>query len=116
MDDMTFSNIINNSRSTAAVSQDALVGPRSGERLWDVPQATPADVDAAVSAAQAAFSTWKRTTTAERQSRLRGLAHLLAENKALLSGIIGRETGKSVRNHSLPPPKQPSLCSLRPLL
>ncbi|SPO06188.1 related to aldehyde dehydrogenase (NAD+), mitochondrial [Cephalotrichum gorgonifer] len=94
MDDLAFFNTINNDRSSSE-NQESLLAPRSNKPLWKVPLATTADVDAAVAASQEAFRSWRQTPLEERQSQVRGLARLLEENKALLSGIISQETGKS---------------------
>ncbi|KAJ2898194.1 hypothetical protein MKZ38_004120 [Zalerion maritima] len=80
MDTLVFFNIINNDKCSGA-AWDAVVAPRSGKPLWDVPLASLGNVNTDVGAAQEAFRSWKQTAVEQR--------------KALLSKIIGQETGKS---------------------
>jgi 2-formylbenzoate dehydrogenase len=70
------------------------LNPATGETIATVPAATPADVDAAVRAGQAAFESWRRLAPRERARRVRELAELvrahaeeLAELDALNSGM-----------------------------
>lgn len=66
------------------------------EREWgSVPQATPADIDAAVHAAHAAFhGSWSAVLPAARFELLRKLGELVAENAELLACTQVRENGK----------------------
>jgi aminobutyraldehyde dehydrogenase len=60
-----------------------VVNPRSEETVADIPEASPAQVDAAVEAAAQAFETWSRTTPAERAALLLKLADRIeAEGEA----------------------------------
>ena len=53
---------------------DPVFNPRTGEIIADVPEASLAQVDAAVDAAARAFGAWSRTTPAERSALLHTLA------------------------------------------
>ena len=71
--------------------QDSLSGrtmdslnPATGELLTQVPLANAEDVDAAVNAAEKAFSIWKRTSAVERQDALLKIADLLEAKKTFL--------------------------------
>ena len=64
--------------------------PRPRRRSWQLTDATPAQVDAAVNAAEKAFQTWSRTTPAERSTLLLKLADAIdreAESFAALEAL-----------------------------
>lgn len=71
-----------------------VLDPATGEPLGLLPHATDADVDAALQAAHAAFSAWRRTAPLQRSAILRNAAQLLRERSDALSWIITRELGK----------------------
>ena len=54
--------------------------PANGETLAKFTDASDADVDAAVAAAQEAFKTWRKTTTTERAAILNKIADVIDEN------------------------------------
>jgi succinylglutamic semialdehyde dehydrogenase len=68
--------------------------PVTQNSVWEGSSATEADVDAAVSAARAAFKIWKRVSLEERIQICRKFAELLKENQEKLATVIGSETGK----------------------
>ena len=74
-----------------------LRNPASGEVLCQVPAATPADVDRAVSAARQAFddSAWSRTRPRERQNLLWKLADLMERDGEILAQLECLNNGKS---------------------
>lgn len=91
----TFYNIINGEkRSAAKVHQ--VTDPRTEELLWDVPVATPEDLEEAITAANKAFKTWGKSTIPERQAILAKMSDVISENAAELAELARRETGKSV--------------------
>ena len=59
--------------------------PANGDELAKFTDATDADVDAAVAAAQEAFKTWRKTTTAERAAILNKIADVIDENAELFA-------------------------------
>lgn len=64
--------------------EETIYNPRTGASLLKLPEATAAQVDAAVGAATAAFPQWSRTTPAERSRALFALADRIeAEGEAL---------------------------------
>jgi gamma-glutamyl-gamma-aminobutyraldehyde dehydrogenase len=72
--------------------------PIDGSRLTTIADGTPADVDAAVRAARAAFEagTWSRMAPAERKKRLLRLAALI-EERALELAVLGvRDNGTEI--------------------
>jgi acyl-CoA reductase-like NAD-dependent aldehyde dehydrogenase len=81
--------------------------PRIDQPLWPCPVASTTDLDDAVAAAQTAFRGWADTDIARRQKVLLDLADILCAETELISGIICKETGKSVRD---PAASQPGPC------
>ncbi|PZU44729.1 MAG: succinate-semialdehyde dehydrogenase [Microbacterium sp.] len=73
----------------------AVVNPATGETLATYPEATDAEVEAAIAAADGAYRGWGRTSTpAERAALLRRVAELHRERRDELAAIIVREMGK----------------------
>ncbi|MGE3231242.1 MAG: aldehyde dehydrogenase [Hyphomicrobium sp.] len=71
------------------------LNPATGEPWATMPEASAADVDRAVEAAQRAFEgPWRRTTATERGRYLRKLADLVAANAEALGRIETTDTGK----------------------
>jgi betaine-aldehyde dehydrogenase len=73
-----------------------VVDPATGEVYASAPRSTAPDVDAAFSAASAAFAGWKRTTPAERQAALLAMADAVEQAAARLVAAEARNTGKPV--------------------
>ncbi|AKE58716.1 succinylglutamate-semialdehyde dehydrogenase [Citrobacter farmeri] len=68
--------------------------PVQGDVLWEGHDADAAQVMQAARAARAAFPAWARRPFSERQAIVEKFAGLLENNKAELTAIIARETGK----------------------
>lgn len=68
--------------------------PATGAPIWTGPAAKPAEVDAAVARARAAFPAWSARPLEERAALLRAFAARLTERKADLADLISREVGK----------------------
>jgi aminobutyraldehyde dehydrogenase len=69
---------------------EPVIDPKTEEAIVDLPEASPAQVDAAVGAAAKAFETWSRTTPAERSALLLKLADAIdaeAESFATLEAL-----------------------------
>jgi 1-pyrroline dehydrogenase len=75
---------------------DDIVDPATGDVVFAAPSSDAADVDAAVNAAAAAFSTWGRTTPAERATALLKLADLLEARQDDLVNVESTNAGKPV--------------------
>ena len=73
----------------------AVIDKFSGETIGEVPLASEADVDAAVTAARGAFDGWSRTPAHRRAAVLRAAADLLAGRRDELARTIAREAGKA---------------------
>ncbi|MGO4146334.1 aldehyde dehydrogenase family protein [Paenarthrobacter sp. YAF11_1] len=77
------------------MSAFAVIDPATGTKHAQYPAATDAEVEAGLSAAQATYQDWSRTTTvAERAALAKRLAELFVERKDKLAAIINREMGK----------------------
>lgn len=68
--------------------------PATGEVLGSFPDATEADVNAAVAAARRAFTPWKKITPYDRGRLLQKAAALIEKNAEELSQLITLENGK----------------------
>jgi betaine-aldehyde dehydrogenase len=74
-----------------------LTDPSNGDSLGVVALAGPADVDAAVGAARAAFPAWSRATPAERGSALLALSRVLEARAEEFAQVESRQAGKPIR-------------------
>ncbi|PSR31432.1 MAG: aldehyde dehydrogenase [Sulfobacillus benefaciens] len=68
--------------------------PATGEPLWEVPRSTPEDLNQAVEAARAAFSSWRLVPGPKRGEILFRVGQLLLERKAELAAKMTQEMGK----------------------
>jgi betaine-aldehyde dehydrogenase len=83
-----------------------VVNPVTGEAYATAPLSGPADVDAAMAAAAAAFPGWRDTTPAERQRALLKIADAFEERAEELIAAEVENTGKPVgltRSEEIPP-------------
>src|ERR1700693_4568213 len=71
--------------------------PSNGEKLAAVAQGSSADIDAAVSAARAAFPKWRALTPHARARYLYALARLVQKHSRLLAGLETMDNGKPIR-------------------
>lgn len=100
IDTFQFYNIIDGGKRSSSASHK-VTDPRTEEPLWDVPIATPADLEEAIAAANKAFKTWSKSTIPERQEALAKMSEVIENHAAELSELARRETGKSVRDSRL---------------
>ena len=71
-----------------------VISPSTGETVAELPMATEADIDDALSAAEAGFRTWRRTPAYDRSKILHGVAHRMRERRNELARSIAQELGK----------------------
>ncbi|MGJ4914291.1 aldehyde dehydrogenase family protein [Bradyrhizobium sp. HKCCYLRH2060] len=71
-----------------------VVDPATGETIDSVPEAGPADVDAAIHAAEIAFQSWKTTPVAERARLQKNAARLMRESAGEVGRLLTRELGR----------------------
>ncbi len=73
---------------------EPVLNPASGEILGQLPHASREDLDRALSAAQRAFETWKKTSPLERSAILRKVAELARERAQDIGRNITLDQGK----------------------
>jgi malonate-semialdehyde dehydrogenase (acetylating)/methylmalonate-semialdehyde dehydrogenase len=73
-----------------------VISPVDGIVLADMPCSSAADLDAAVEAARAAFSTWSRTPIKERVQVFFRYKYLLEKNLPELAALVAAENGKTL--------------------
>ena len=86
-------------------AEEAILNPRTGELILDLPEAAPDQIDTAVDAAEAAFGTWSRTTPAERSRYLLKIADAIeaeAEGFAALEALNCGKPINAVLNDEIP--------------
>ncbi len=71
--------------------------PATGELLGRVPQATVADVDAAVKAARKAFPAWSKLSGFERAKHLYALARHIQKRERFFAVLETMDNGKTIR-------------------
>jgi aminobutyraldehyde dehydrogenase len=77
-----------------ADAPEAVINPRTEETIVTLPDASPAQVDAAIEAATKAFQTWSRTTPAERSALLLKLADAIDKEAEAFAVLEALNTGK----------------------
>ena len=80
--------------ATGEAGSMAVVNPATGAEIGQCPKASPAQLDAALKAADDAFAGWSRTPGAERHAILRRAADLLRERAPAIATVITAEMGK----------------------
>jgi aminobutyraldehyde dehydrogenase len=73
---------------------EAVINPKTEETIVKLPDASPAQVDAAVDAAAKAFQTWSRTTPAERSALLLKLADAIDRDAEAFATLEALNCGK----------------------
>src|SRR5512134_3310965 len=73
---------------------EAVVNPKTEGTIVELPDASPAQVDAAVEAATEAFKSWSRTTPAERSGLLLKLADAIDREAEAFATLEALNTGK----------------------
>ncbi|KGO47146.1 Aldehyde dehydrogenase, N-terminal [Penicillium expansum] len=88
-----FYNIINSERRSGDTA--TVTNPRTNEALWEVAVAHETDLNDAVKAARASFTSWKLLSIEERQKYLLKLADELEQRRDQIHAPLAAETGKS---------------------
>ena len=73
------------------------IDPSIGSAWTEVPQGSAADVEAAVSSARRAFTTWRRTTPDHRQAILLAVADRFEAEGARFAPLLATENGRPIR-------------------
>jgi aminobutyraldehyde dehydrogenase len=75
---------------------EAVLNPRTGETIVEVPEASEAQIDAAVAAARNAFDGWARTTPAERSAALHRIADRIEAEGDGFAALEALNCGKPI--------------------
>jgi 1-pyrroline dehydrogenase len=94
--DVTLANYIGGAFRPGGGPAHAVIDPATAEVLADVPGAGPADVDAAVESARAAFDGWAGLAPAERSAALLAIAQVIEDNADELSALESANVGKPI--------------------
>ena len=86
------------------------IDPRNGSLVREYPEATEAEVQAALAAGVEAFTAWRRTSFEARASVLRRAAALLRERRDALARLMAVEMGKPVAQGRAEVEKCASVC------
>jgi aminobutyraldehyde dehydrogenase len=73
---------------------ETILNPATGDVLCQVPEASPAQIDAAVRAAEAAYARWSRTAPRQRGAALLKVADLIESHGAELARLESDACGK----------------------
>jgi aminobutyraldehyde dehydrogenase len=74
--------------------EEDILNPKTGETILQLPEASPAQIDAAVAAADRAFEKWSRTTPGERAGLLLKLADRIAAEEQEFADLEALNCGK----------------------
>ena len=86
-------------------TEEQVLDPRTGALIKAIPEASQAQIDAAVSAADTAFATWSRTTPAQRSGYLLRIAQAIEDDAEAFAALEALNCGKpinAVRNDEIP--------------
>jgi aminobutyraldehyde dehydrogenase len=86
--------LINGALVQGEGESESVVDPATGKPIAQIPEASRAQVDAAVAAAEAAFEAWARTTPKDRSTLLLKLADRIDSEGAAFAELESRNTGK----------------------
>ncbi|KQR72947.1 gamma-aminobutyraldehyde dehydrogenase [Rhizobium sp. Leaf341] len=85
--------------------EEQILNPKTGSRILSLAEASHAQIDAAVDAAERAFVTWSRTTPAERSAYLLRIADAIERDADGFASLEALNCGKplhAVRNDEIP--------------
>jgi aminobutyraldehyde dehydrogenase len=88
--------LINGSLVQGEGESESVLDPATGKPIVQVAEASRAQVDAAVAAAEGAFDAWSRTTPKDRATLLLKLADHIENEAAAYAELESRNTGKPV--------------------
>ena len=86
-------------------AEEHILNPKTGGRIVDLPEASHAQIDAAVDAAEKAFVSWATTTPAERSGYLLRIADAIEKDADAFAALESLNCGKPInaaRNDELP--------------
>lgn len=78
-----------------------VVNPATGQTIADLPIATTADLDEALTAADAGFKVWRKTSAYDRAKILKDAARLMRERSHYIGSVCTTEQGKPLSESSM---------------
>ncbi len=90
---------------TGTEADEAILNPKTGEKVLDLPEASVGQIDAAVDAAEKAFVAWSQTTPGERSAYLLRIADAIEKEAQGFATLEALNCGKpinAVLNDELP--------------
>ncbi|KAH7019617.1 aldehyde dehydrogenase domain-containing protein [Ilyonectria destructans] len=93
VDFTSFHNIIGSELCTS-ITKRRSVNPATNKPLWEVPIATENDVNAAVTAAQSAFTAWSETPFEQRQRCLQAFEEEIEKHRDDFMTLLAQEIGR----------------------
>jgi aminobutyraldehyde dehydrogenase len=86
-------------------TEETIFNPRTGGTILELPEASQAQIDRAVAAANAAFASWSQTTPAERSGYLHKIASAIEAEADSFAALESLNCGKpinAVKNDEMP--------------
>ena len=77
-------------------TEEKVLNPKTGETILALPEASLAQVDAAVDAAETAFDSWSATTPSQRSAYLRKIADAIEQDAAGFATLESLNCGKPI--------------------
>ncbi|MGV8936512.1 MAG: gamma-aminobutyraldehyde dehydrogenase [Allorhizobium sp.] len=77
-------------------TEEKILNPKTGETILDLPEASVAQIDAAVDAAQKAFDSWSQTTPSQRSAYLLQIADAIEKDAAGFAALESLNCGKPI--------------------
>ena len=77
-------------------TEEPILNPRTGETILNLPEASAAQIEAAVAAAEKAFGTWSRTTPAQRAGYLLKIADRIEADAEAFAKLEALNCGKPI--------------------
>ncbi|MBX2859059.1 MAG: aldehyde dehydrogenase family protein, partial [Cellvibrionaceae bacterium] len=91
---------------TGEGSEETILNPKTGECIVQLPEASVAQVNAAVAAAKRAFGAWSRTAPEQRSRYLMHIADLIEQQSDTFAQLEALDCGKplhAMRSDEMPP-------------
>ncbi len=98
--------LIGSTMTTGEGAPEVIFNPKTGEAITDIPEASLAQVEAAVDAATRAFPAWSRTSPEERSRYLLAIADAIEAHAEELARLESLDCGKPIlamQNDEMPP-------------
>jgi len=88
--------LIGSSFEAGTETDEHILNPKTGETVLDLPEASTAQIDKAVDAAEAAFASWSQTTPAQRSNYLLKIADAIEKDANGFAALESLNCGKPI--------------------